>query len=207
MNAAILDGAIQHTPVPRADRSVVSKTGTGGSRQWVHHVIELLDAAIHQLHHRDAAAHCTLLKATSLLRKEVDPQTPPGIADGRGRLPAWKARKVREYVDSHITDRVLAADLAAVVELSAGHFARSFKRTFGLSPHAFVMQRRLELATQYMLQTDDALSDIALRCGFTDQAHLSNHFRQATGETPAAWRRERWIPTSQRSSTGLAIVV
>jgi AraC-like DNA-binding protein len=166
-----------------------------GSRQWVHHVIDLLHAAIHQLHHHDEAARSTLLKATSLLRKEIDPQTSAGTADGRGRLPAWKARKVREYIDSHITDRVLAADLAALVRLSETHFGRSFKRTFGLSPHAFVMQRRLELATQYMLQTDASLSDIALRCGFTDQAHLSNHFRQATGETPAAWRRVRWIPT------------
>jgi AraC-like DNA-binding protein len=42
-----------------------------------------------------------------------------------------------------------------------------------------------------MLQTEAPLSDIALRCGFTDQAHLCKHFRLATGETPAAWRRAR----------------
>jgi hypothetical protein len=54
-----------------------------------------------------------------------------------------------------------------------------------------VIQRRLESAAQYMLETDVCLSDIALRCGFTDQPHLCKHFRQATGETPAAWRRAR----------------
>jgi AraC-like DNA-binding protein len=47
----------------------------------------------------------------------------------------------------------------------------------------------VELAAQYMLMTDASLSDIALRCGFSDQPHLSKHFRQATGQTPAAWRR------------------
>jgi transcriptional regulator GlxA family with amidase domain len=47
------------------------------------------------------------------------------------------------------------------------------------------------LATQHMLQTDAPLSDIALRCGFVDQAHLCKHFRKVTGETPAAWRRAR----------------
>jgi len=42
-----------------------------------------------------------------------------------------------------------------------------------------------------MLTTDAPLSDIALRCGFSDQAHLCKHFRQAAGQTPAAWRRAR----------------
>ncbi len=54
-----------------------------------------------------------------------------------------------------------------------------------------MIQRRLQLAAQYMLETATSLSDIALRCGFTDQAHLCKHFRQATGQTPAAWRRAR----------------
>jgi AraC-like DNA-binding protein len=58
-----------------------------------------------------------------------------------------------------------------------------------VSLRAFVVRRRVELAAQYMLTTDGALSEIALRCGFTDQAHLCKHFRLATGETPAAWRR------------------
>jgi transcriptional regulator GlxA family with amidase domain len=49
------------------------------------------------------------------------------------------------------------------------------------NPGAFVVQRRVELAAQYMLTTDASLSDIALRCGFTDQPHLCRHFRQTTG--------------------------
>ena len=57
--------------------------------------------------------------------------------------------------------------------------SRSFKRTFGESPHAFLVRRRVELAAQYMLTTDAPLSDIALRCGFADQPHLCKHFRQA----------------------------
>lgn len=62
---------------------------------------------------------------------EFGPQTSAEVVDGRGRLPAWRARKVREYVESRVTDRILAADLAALVGLSEAHFARSFKRTFG----------------------------------------------------------------------------
>jgi AraC-like DNA-binding protein len=163
----------------------------GGSSGWVHHVIALLDAAIGQLDH-EQAAHGAILAATSLLRKQVTvlPSAESGH-DGKERLLTWQVRKVVEHIDRCITSRVLVADLCALVQRSEAHFSRSFRRTFGHSPHAFVVRRRVELAAQYMLETAAPLSDIALRCGFVDQAHLCKHFRKVTGETPAAWRRAR----------------
>ena len=158
------------------------------ARECVKRVISLLDSAIGELN-RDHSAKCTILQAASLLREQIDPQA--AAADGGERLLAWQARKVREYIDGHIARPIRVADLSALIHLSEAHFSRAFKRTFGASPHAFVTLRRIELAAQYMLETDTCLSDIALRCGFTDQAHLGNHFRQSTGETPAAWRRAR----------------
>jgi AraC family transcriptional regulator len=167
----------------------VSKPGATRLHEWMHRVIGLLTAAVGQLHDQEHPAHRTLLEAESLLRRQIDPQTAVEVADGRGRLLAWQVRKVRDYIDSHITGPVLVADLCALVQRSEAHFSRSFKCTFGESPHSFVVRRRVELAAQYMLTTDAYLSDIALRCGFADQAHLCKHFRQAAGQTPAAWRR------------------
>lgn len=161
------------------------------SRQWVDRVIALLDAAVRELHNR--APQCILLEAAALLRENVAPQATAAAAAEGGRLLTWQARKVRDYVDSHITDSLAVADLCALIQRSEAHFSRSFRRTFGESPHAFVIRRRLQLAEQYMLRTDAPLSDIALRCGFTDQAHLCRHFRRVTGHTPAAWRRARRI--------------
>ena len=163
---------------------------TRGPSEWVQRVITLLDAAVGELN-RDHSAKDTILQATSLLREQTDSQAAAGAINEAGRLLAWQARKVREYVDGHIAGPIRVADLCALIQRSEGHFSRAFKRTFGAFPHAFVIQRRVELAAQYMLETDVCLSDIALRCGFTDQAHLCKHFRQATGETPAAWRRAR----------------
>lgn len=167
----------------------VSNITLGRSQDWVHHVISLLDAAMHQLYRTENTAHGTILKAASLLRQQIDPPAAKVDPDDRGRLLAWQARKVRDYIDSHIAGPVLVADLCALVHRSEAHFSRSFKRTFGESPHAFLVRRRVELAAQRMLTTDAPLSDIALRCGFADQAHLCKHFRQAAGQTPAAWRR------------------
>jgi AraC family transcriptional regulator len=166
-----------------------SKLGAMRSREWMQRVISLLEAAVGQLHDQEHAAQVTLAEAASLLRQQVHTLAAGEAPDGGERLLAWQTRKVRDYIDSHITGPIFVADLCALVQRSEAHFSRSFKRTVGESPHAFVVRRRVELAAQYMLSTDASLSDIALRCGFTDHAHLCKHFRQAAGQTPAAWRR------------------
>ena len=180
---------------------------TRGPREWVQRVITLLDAAVGELN-QDHSAKDTILQAASLLREQTDSQAAAEAINDAGRLLAWQRRKVLAHIDSHIAGSIRVADLCALIQRSEAHFSRAFKRTFGASPHAFVIQRRLELAAQYMLQTEAPLSDIALRCGFTDQAHLCNHFRQATGETPAAWRRARSTQdlrsSASSSSEGMA---
>ena len=160
------------------------------TQNWMFDVIALLDAAMGHLH-QEQAAHGAILEATSLLRRQLDPQPVVGADEAKERLLAWQIRKVLDYIDRQITSRVLVKDLCALVRRSEAHFSRSFRSTFGYSPHAFVVRRRVELAAKYMLQTDRSLSDIALGCGFVDQAHLCKHFRGVTGETPAVWRRAK----------------
>jgi AraC-like DNA-binding protein len=175
---------IQATPA-------VAKPSARRVREWVRHVLTLLDEAVRQLQPSEEVAHGTILEATSVLQQQIDSEPALGLPDGGGRLLAWQARKVRDYIDSHISRPIRVADLCALIDRSEAHFSRSFKRTFGESPHAFVIWRRLELAAKYMQQTDASLCDIAQRCGFTDQAHLSKQFRQSTGRTPSSWRRAR----------------
>ena len=157
--------------------------------EWVHHLLTLLDEAIRQLQPGAGVAQCTILEATSLLRQQINSEPTQELPDRGGRLLAWQARKVRDYIERHFTAPIHVSDLCALIDRSEAHFSRSFKRTFGETPHAFVIRRRLELAGCIMLKTDASLSDIAQECGFTDQAHLCKHFRQSIGLTPAAWRR------------------
>jgi AraC family transcriptional regulator len=171
------------------DTLAASTLSATRSREWTRRMMGLLEAAVGQLHDLKHPAQGTLLEAASLLRLQIRPPLGGQAPDGRGRLLEWQARKVREYIDAHITGPVPVADLCALIQRSHGHFSRSFKRTFGESPHSFVMRRRVELAARYMLTTDAPLSDIALLCGFADQAHLCKNYRQAVGQTPAAWRR------------------
>jgi AraC family transcriptional regulator len=158
---------------------------------WVRDVITLLDAAARQLHGQEQLVRGAIQRAASLLRRQIGSSAPDDSKEEGARLLAWQARKVLQYMDRHIAGPVLVADLSALVHRSEAHFSRCFRYTFGESPHAFLVRRRLELASHFMLETDTSLGDIALRCGFTDQAHLNKRFREATGQTPAAWRRSR----------------
>jgi AraC family transcriptional regulator len=158
------------------------------SPEWINQAVGLLEVAVRQLHFREAALS-TLVQAASLLRKQITPPLHEAPRDVRGQLLAWQARNVLAYIDSHITDRVLVADLSAIAHFSGAHFSRLFRRTFDQSPAAFVLKRRVELAARRMLDTEISLSDIALSCGFTDQSHFTNRFRRVMQETPAAWRR------------------
>lgn len=93
-----------------------------------------------------------------------------------------------EYVDAHLGESMDLAELAAIAGLSVFHFARQFKQSAGVTPHHYLVRRRIERAQDMLARTDLALSEIAVAAGFSDQSHLSRHFRQMLGTTPREFR-------------------
>lgn len=126
----------------------------------------------------------------------------PAAASGHGAIPrsAWRARsaglapwrlaRVRRHIERHLESRLTNADLATLVGLNEDHFARAFKVSVGRPPHAYVVERRVERAKSLLLGGNSPLCQVALLAGFADQAHLSRHFRETMGASPAAWRRQ-----------------
>jgi AraC family transcriptional regulator len=171
---------------------LVSKGG-GQMRAVFARVVNLLMSASQELEHSQEAAKSSIHRAASLLQAQMR-------YDGAERqdpsqaLLAWQMRLVESYIEEHIDQQILVANLSELIHLSEAHFSRAFRLAYGVPPHAYIVRRRLELAAQLMLAGREPLSEIALRCGFHDQAHLSKQFRQLTGETPAAWRRLRRRP-------------
>jgi AraC family transcriptional regulator len=109
----------------------------------------------------------------------------------RGGLPAWQTRRVFAHVEANLCRRISIRELARLLDLSASHFCRAFKCTFGVSPRDYVLRRRIEVAQGLMLTTSEPLSEIALSCGMCDQAHFTRSFHRIVGETPYTWRRTR----------------
>lgn len=160
-------------------------------------VAHLLEQALTAVQTDMATTRACVARVAALLERKGD--EPPAAAApvvarrrvGAGLAP-WQARRVAAHVDDNLGFPITIDHLAGIAGLSSSYFCRAFKDTFGDPPHAYIMRRRVERAQSLMLQTREPLSQIALACGLSDQAHLCNLFRRLVGQSPSHWRRARW---------------
>jgi AraC family transcriptional regulator len=106
-----------------------------------------------------------------------------------GGLANWQTSRILAYIDANLASKLETRELASVVALSRSHFSRAFKQSVGLSPMEYVGVRRVERAKVMIGSTQERLAEVAIACGFADQAHLSRRFRDLTGVSPGQWRR------------------
>lgn len=98
---------------------------------------------------------------------------------------------VRAFIEDTLDQRHSLEEMSAIAGLSVTHFTRQFRRATGVSPHQYVLRRRVERARHLLLWTHAPIAEIADICGFSHQEHLTGIFRRQTGETPARYRRLR----------------
>jgi len=106
----------------------------------------------------------------------------------RGGVPPRALRRVREFIEAHLEESISIQALARIAGLSMYHFARAFKQSEGMTPHEYVIQRRVQRAKNLLAETDLPLSEIALAAGFSDQSHCARRFREHVGVTPTNYR-------------------
>lgn len=163
----------------------------------VANVARLLDVALSALGRDQEIARTSLAQATTILRSELQRTETARLPDsGAGKLAPWQVLRLVIFIDNNLGRPIQVKDLSKIARRSASHFCRTFKMTFGQTPHSYITARRLAWAQELMLESEQSLSAIALDCGFTDQAHLSHLFRQHFSETPAAWRRRYTFKTA-----------
>jgi AraC family transcriptional regulator len=97
-------------------------------------------------------------------------------------------KRVLDYVADHFSETITVENLANTAAFSSSHFSRLFKQTIGQSPMQFVMAYRVEQAKKKLARRNLSLMEIALECGFSDQAHFSRVFKQAEGIPPKIYR-------------------
>ncbi|QDE38365.1 helix-turn-helix transcriptional regulator [Luteibacter pinisoli] len=158
-------------------------------------VARLLEQALTAVETDLATTRACVARVAALLEhaEAPAPSVPATIRRrvGAGLAP-WQARRVAAHVDENLGFAITIDHLSTLAGLSSSYFCRAFKDTFGEPPHAFIMRKRVERAQQLMLQTREPLSQIALACGLSDQAHLCNLFRRLVGQSPSHWRRSQW---------------
>jgi AraC family transcriptional regulator len=111
------------------------------------------------------------------------------IAAPRGGLAVWQRRLVARYVEDHLAEPIPVATLAELVRLSRYHFCRSFRRSFGISPHRYHSTRKMERAKMLLADPDTSVTAVAFDVGFQETSAFTTAFRRLVGRTPSDYRR------------------
>ncbi|MEA2310745.1 MAG: hypothetical protein QOE28_713 [Solirubrobacteraceae bacterium] len=109
--------------------------------------------------------------------------------------PARHLLRARDLADARYAEPLGVDDMAAAAGLSRAHFSREFRRTFGVSPYAYLLTRRLERAATLLRVTDRSISDVCFSVGLASVGSFTTSFRRMFGVSPSAYR-ERFPPAS-----------
>ncbi len=131
----------------------------------------------------EAQSRLMRVVAETFLRHGEDRRTPRHAAKNRDAVA-----KALAYIRKNASENISLGEIAAVAGLSRYHFLRQFKATTGLSPHAYLIQRRIVLAKR-AIECGATLAEAAVRSGFSDQSHFSRRFKAVHGFTPGQYRK------------------
>lgn len=172
------------------------------ARRWIERIWAPLRQQGGQLLDRYSTAHLTVIatflqracdiqdgQATELRAWLAQPTTPARRSHLRGGLSPAAWQRVQVFVEANLGAPLRLQDLAARAALSPYHFARAFKTSAGMTPRAFVEQRRVERAKTLLTTSPQPIAIVAQEAGFGTQSRLTTTFRRHTGSTPAVYRR------------------
>ncbi len=104
-------------------------------------------------------------------------------------LARWRLVRVLDYIEANFRRPVSLDELSQVADLSRIRFGVQFRQAMGVTPYAFILQRRVAYSQQLLREGEIPLAEIALMAGFSSQAHFTTTFSRATGISPGQWRR------------------
>jgi AraC-like DNA-binding protein len=113
------------------------------------------------------------------------PDAPPLRAPGDVLV---HLRRARDHADRHYAEPLDLGALAAVAGLSKFHFQRLFRATYGVTPAAYVSQRRIERAQDLLRATNLTVTEVCHAVGFSSLGSFSSRFRDLVGESPSAFQ-------------------
>ena len=106
------------------------------------------------------------------------------LANAKGGLSARHTQKVQRFLSENFSRKLSLAEMAAVCGLSPYHFARAFSKTFGMSPHRYILVLRLDFAEKLLVESSMSITDIADLSGFSSQSHFTTTMKKYRQVTP-----------------------
>jgi transcriptional regulator GlxA family with amidase domain len=102
--------------------------------------------------------------------------------------PARHLLSAKDLADARYSETISVADMARAARLSQAHFSREFRRTFGESPHQYLLTRRLERAAALLRTTDWSVADVCVAVGLSSVGSFTTSFGRMFGKSPTAYR-------------------
>lgn len=112
----------------------------------------------------------------------------PSSHSGEG-LTGFARRAVSKFIADNMHREITSDDMARVCGLSPSQFGRSFKQSFGFTPHDFLVEQRIGRAAELLCFSEYKVSQVAAMCGFASASHLGVQFKQRIGVTPSVYRK------------------
>ncbi|MEH1829264.1 MAG: AraC family transcriptional regulator [Nostoc sp.] len=127
--------------------------------------------------------------AIHLLRNYCSTQ--PKLSSYSDGLSQRTLQKITDYIHDYLYQDLKLIELSTIAQLSPYYFLRLFKQRMGITPHQYILQRRIEKAKHLLQHSNLSIADIATQTGFSDQSHLTKCFKRQVGVTPKQLRQER----------------
>ncbi len=121
------------------------------------------------------------------LQRSYGVTSPRDVKRGNG-LPSARLSRVIEYIEANLDREIALTALAQTAGMSAHYFSELFKQSVHVSPHQFVLRRRIDRARRLLNNARVSIFEAAIRSGFSDQSHFTKMFRRIVGVTPTAYR-------------------
>jgi AraC family transcriptional regulator len=106
------------------------------------------------------------------------------------KLSLSQVRRVQDFIHANLSDDLTVSKLASVVDLSPHYFSCLFKNTIGITPHRYVLNKRIRESRNLLTKRHVSILDVAMTLGFASQSHFTDVFRKVTGTTPKRFRQE-----------------
>ena len=122
-----------------------------------------------------------LLKDTEKLRES---------STSRNSIETERIKQMMEYIQEHYSEKITLNDIAASANISTRECSRCFQKNIDISPMIYLNSYRLRMACDMLLETDESILTVSESCGFSSQSYFGRLFREATGCTPAEYRKK-----------------
>jgi AraC family transcriptional regulator len=130
----------------------------------------------------------TKVLAHEFSRSDEEPSQKSPVS--RGGLATWQSRVVIQHIEEHLSEQISLVTLADLARVSQSHFSRAFKQSFGVPPHEYHVQRRIDKAKALLAEREASVTDVGFALGYSHTSSFSVAFRKITGRSPRDFRRD-----------------